>query len=32
MIVPETQLNDTHLNDVDTREAISQERNAPLIC
>ena len=28
MIVPETQLNDTQLNDVDTREAISQERNA----
>ena len=28
MIVPETQLNDTQLNDVDTRKAISQERNA----
>ena len=28
MIVPETQLNDTQLNDVDTRQAISQERNA----
>ena len=42
MIVVETQLNDTHLNDADTTEAISEERNAltieetvvgtPLIC
>ena len=28
MIVPETQLNDTQLNDADTREDISEERNA----
>ena len=27
MIVPETQLNDTQLNDADTREDISEERN-----
>ena len=28
MIVPETQLNDTQLNDADTAEAISEVRNA----
>ena len=28
MIVPETQLNDTQLNDADTTEVISEERNA----
>ena len=31
MIVVETQLNDTHLNDADTTEAISEERNAVTI-